>query len=214
MNTSSLSITSPISRMYTTNDHILSYPENISSTKSHIIRAEGKNWEYKDFLLPVYHKRHIKQLHRKNLGSKMMIYYLPNRQPLTVFQPIDDGILAALSLFQYFDEDTGNISYFLYKISKEKTDHLVHLFMDLNLDHLWTTPCYSTNQQTTTFTTDQTQPIPTKNTSNIVSFLFALSLIYGKYDIKHNILHPSPSLFPSLDNFCLMRITSPFFNTH
>lgn len=64
-------------------NNILSIDTQTQGEKTYTLKAEGCVFLLADFTLPVFHKRKIKHLHRKNLGKKMTIFALPSQPALT-----------------------------------------------------------------------------------------------------------------------------------
>lgn len=125
----------------------------------------------------VYHKKDIKVISLKNLWENMSVFHISSR-PEAIEKEIDkDSFLQAVSLFKWFDEETWSQYYFFPKFpinEIEKTNWILSkLWFDIQLE--------KTNKGVTLpYFAQEVEDI-----SSSFSFLFALTLLHGKLDIKN-----------------------------
>lgn len=124
----------------------------------------------------VYHKKDIKVISLKNLWENMSVFHISSRPEIIEKSLNKESFLQAVSLFKWFDEEAWSQYYFFPKFpinEIEKTNWILSkLGFDIQLE--------KTNKGVTIpYFSQETEDISSK-----FSFLFALTLLYGKLDIK------------------------------
>lgn len=162
-------------------NHLLTISnENIPQTKEYTYSAGGYIFSDFDKGVIVLHKKDFKITNLKNLGDGMnVIYYTKKNNENINFQ---QGIYEdALRLFNGFDEETGQRYYFIpslwEKDMQEKNNILKH-FSACEIKK--TAKGAMVELQHTK--EDRTQEKP--QNEDMLSYLFGLTLIYGKFDAK------------------------------
>lgn len=104
--------------------------EKVDSLKTYLADFGSCSLNIDDVMLPVYHKRQIKTMHRKEVGQKMIVYALHERKSFVEekFDVVAFG--EAFGLFHAFNEETGELYHFLYQKSEKELEkfnkHLLH----------------------------------------------------------------------------------------
>ncbi len=124
----------------------------------------------------VYHKKEIKVISLKNLWENMSIFFISMRDQNIESKINTESFLQALSIFKWFDEDTGLQYYFFprFPINEIEKTNLI-------LSKLW---IESQLQKTNKWVLIPYFNQNNEEISSKFSFLFALTLLYGKLDIK------------------------------
>ena len=138
-----------------------------------------------------YHKKQIKQIQRKDLGQKMIIYQFVDNLPHCNLLAWN-AYLTALSLFSWFDEETWKKYCYLPHISPQQANTYQHI-----LTKIW----YDTKATIDTYKHfviaeihDWHTSIPTLewalewNDETIISLLRWLVLVYGKRSMQWETL--------------------------
>jgi len=125
----------------------------------------------------VYHKKDIKVISLKNLWENMSVFHVSSRPEIIEKNLNKESFLQAVSLFKWFDEETWSQYYFFprFPINEiEKTNWILSkLGFDIQLE--------KTNKGVTIpYFIQEAEDISSK-----FSFLFALTLLHGKLDIKN-----------------------------
>ena len=167
----------------------LSAVQNTSKEFKHTI--EWSLFADYDKLIPIEHKKQRKTLQFKELSDKMSICYVSNRT-----QNISDSIknldstwaTAALGLFKGMDESTNKRYAFLYKYPTNNINILNHQLLILGLN----ISTHKTDKGVIVQLPEKSQGsigFDDTNVNTTTSFLFMLTLLYGKFDIREWALH-------------------------
>lgn len=153
---------------------------DIPQHKTYTYVLDNYQIESTDTLLFVYQKRAWKLINLKNLGDGMQIAFSP-KNPITT-EALDfqkDQFLNILSLFQGFNEETWIKYHFLpfwnwdILLLRELLTILSYSEINIEKTKWWTIISWLT----------KTYLFP-ETTEDHLSFLFALALIYGKFEGK------------------------------
>lgn len=139
---------------------------------------------------PVFieHKRKIKVQPFKELWDTMSVFYISNRKQSPRTSPMQinhNGILAALMLYKWYDESSDKNYSFLYKYPVNNVNvlntqlHLLGIAARVNVTEKWLI-----------VSSDSTANLWENNTDIdvIINYLFMLTLLYGKMDIRDTAL--------------------------
>ncbi len=153
--------------------------ENILKTKEY---CHNVSWyEFCDFdkLLIVYHKKQFKIINLKDLGDKMWVIMIWEKDEELNNLELDlKSVESALKLFEGFDEETGNKYYFLYKFKESELE-----ILNKNLSKL--------GVKTEAKKTEKwicCDYLEEELEYNPASFLFGLTLVYWDFVIKNGDL--------------------------
>lgn len=144
-----------------------------------------------DKLIPIEHKKQRKTLQFKELSDKMAVCYVSSRT-----QNIADwlwnletaGAIAALGLFRWLDESNNKRYAFLYKYPTNNINILNHQLSMLGLG----ASTHKTEKWVIVQLPEKAQGsigFDDANVNTTISFLFMLTLLYGKFDIREWALH-------------------------
>ncbi len=181
--------------MFVDRNHILcvSPEEVISSEVSDDIQQRGNKKMYQHVLsgcvlesfdkkVFVWHKKEIKEVFWKDLWNKMSVFWLESssdnndKKKYGVLDP--QSIVAGLSFFQAYDEERGETYCFLPRYSVDKMEILKQKLSDISIDL-----DIRSTEKWVVFSAHDELVDP-----QILGYLFGLSLIYGKRDIKEGDL--------------------------
>ncbi|MCK9467480.1 MAG: hypothetical protein M0P94_04100 [Candidatus Absconditabacterales bacterium] len=128
----------------------------------------------------VYHKKQLKIIHLKDLGDKMGVFMVGQRdEEINDVDLILESVENALKLFSGFDENTGEKYHFLAKYSENK-------MKDLNIK------LQKLGSKIIVNKTEKGFCIKNKNEEELkydpINFLFGLRLVYGDLNIKEKNL--------------------------
>jgi hypothetical protein len=153
---------------------------NIPQLKEYTYEANGYQFSSYDKGIIVLHKKELKIINLKNLGDTMTVIY--NKTTPEIKEEFDqDACLQALYLFQGFNETTGETYYFLPKYGEKDKSALNEILFKLGTSlHV---------QNTDKGCIVQGEYKPKEEKDQILSFLFGLTLVYGKLEIKKNSLN-------------------------
>lgn len=178
-------------KLYKDNHNILCIGEYENTNKQYTQIVEWYTITDYDKTVIVEHKRVFKNIQFKDIGEKMSVCYITNRN-----QYIADSIkwldmgwaVAALWLFKWFDENSNKKYAFLYKYPSNNINILNHQLTILGIKtqvhktEKWLIVQLPDNANTNISFGDASMDA-------IISFLFVLSVLYGKLDIKQWLLH-------------------------
>lgn len=159
---------------------------NIPKLKKYDNIASGYCFSDYDKWVLVYHKKEIKIINLKNLWNTMNIFYVIKRSLLKTDQINKKWFELAFKLFNWFDENSGNTYYFIPRIKESEV-----WILNQNLIKLWIDIKIEKNEKWFVVNKIWWLDDSTKELSNIesidelISFLFATILIYGKMEIKN-----------------------------
>ena len=124
------------------------------------------------------HKKEIRIINLKNLGDNMSIIYIKKNSYSNKILD-HEAVIHAFCLFESFDENTGQKYYFIPKFQEKNLGNTNIILEKLNIP--------ITIQKTIKGFCIHNTP-STKLQKKYFSFLFGLSLLYGKLTIKNNEL--------------------------
>jgi len=165
--------------MFIDKNNLLCQSQPTNKTKEYKYIIDGYNIQDFDKPIYIYHKKQIKIINFKDLGDKMAVFYI-NQHPTKLPTKLNTkSFILAFNLYPWFDEETGTKYGFLPKFSHHKIDTtntiLTKLKQKTSLQNTDKWICSSIFQ-------DDFQDI------DYISFLFGLTLLFGKFDIKNNDL--------------------------
>lgn len=150
---------------------------NIPNSKEYRNLVSGYSFSSTDKWILVYHKKQIKTISLKNLWENISVFHISFRPEIIEKDLNKESFLQAVSLFKWFDEETWTQYYFFprFPINEiEKTNWILSkLGFKIQIEQ--------TNKGITIPYFIQ----PSEDMSSKFSFLFALTLLYGKLDIKN-----------------------------
>lgn len=149
--------------------------KNISQNKEFTQIVSGFKFSDFDKWMIVYHKKQFKIVNLKDLWDKMWVIMVGEHDDEYDYMELDiESMESALKLFDWFNEESGEKYFFLYKYGENKmvelNEKLIKLWSKINLskDEKWITIPYSDKELV----------------FNPISFLFWLILVYGTFQIK------------------------------
>ena len=149
--------------------------ENIPQNKEFTQIVSWFKFSDFDKWMIVYHKKQFKIVNLKDLWDKMWVIMVWEHDDEYDDMELDiESMESALKLFDWFDEETWNKYFFLYRYGENKmqelNDRLEKLWSNIKLskDEKWITIPYSDEELV----------------YNPISFLFWLILVYGIFQIK------------------------------
>lgn len=163
---------------------------HIPSIKEYRFSLAGKPISSPDKGALVYHKRQRKLIHLKNLGDGMQLCYL-QKTPLPDYELNIAMLEKTLAMFSGFNEETGEKYRFLPFYSKE----IKRLQQELS-DHFGISCHISKEQQGTFIRGLQKDWSAPESDEELVSYLFALVFLYGKFEIKNQELIAAKAHIP------------------
>lgn len=151
---------------------------NIPQIKEYHYQIEAKKFSGYDQGILVYHKKQWKIINFKNLGNKMQIAYL-NKQYLTTPSFHTEQLENILAIFHGFDEESGESYHFLPFFSKNLDD-----FQKLLDQTFWLSLEIQRSAQATKIHHLAKNFTFPSELGDQLSMLFALVLVYGKWEEK------------------------------
>ncbi len=152
---------------------------NIPETKEYCHNVSG--YEFCDFdkWIIAYHKNKFKIINLKDLWDKMWVIMVWKKDEELMDLKLDTkSVESALKMFEWFDEETGEKYYFLYKFKEWSLDglneNLNKLGIKTRLEKTEKWICCNYSQEELEY--------------NPASFLFGLTLVYGDFIIKNGDL--------------------------
>ena len=130
-----------------------------------------------DSTIFTFHKNEIKETQRKDLGKTMSVFTFHMREWLDK-KKTTTGIKKAITLFPSFDENTGVTTYFFPKTKNKKIQDIEQFMQEENID-INTTK----NNKHNAIILNKKIPL-----EEYADFFLTLAVIYGKWEIKKNIL--------------------------
>lgn len=148
---------------------------NIPQTKQYSYNVSGYSFSDFDKWIIVYHKKQFKIINLKDLWDKMWVILVWEHDDEYDEMKLDlESMESALKIFDWFDENTGEKYYFLYKFGESKMNELQE-----KLSILW-----SKIQLEKTEKWICLPLIDEELVYNPISFFFGLVLVYGNMQIK------------------------------
>lgn len=188
--------------LYIDNQNLLCISHTIDNPKEYSQELSGYTITNTDRVLAVLHKKQIKQIHFKDIGSSMAVFYISGRKK-TIYDNWKhlsvDGALTALLFFKSYSETRKSSYAFLYKYP---SNNINILNTQLGLLKL---PAKALQTEEGLIITTEREPQNNDNTlgtmHDIVSFLYILTLLYGKFDIKDGLLHSAAIHMPLFGSY-------------
>ena len=148
---------------------------NIPKTKEYSYNVSGYVFSDFDKWIIVYHKKQFKIINLKDLWDKMWVILVWEHDDEYDEMKLDlESMESALKIFDWFDENTGEKYYFLYKFGENKMNELQE-----KLDKLWS--------KIELRKTEKWICLPLVDEElvyNPISFLFGLVFVYWNFQIK------------------------------
>ena len=160
-------------------NHLLTIEHpNLSTTKDYAVSFPSYIIKSKDKGILIFNKRQWKILHLKEISEWMQVCYL-QENPIENYEINKWMIVNALAIFQWFNEETWEKYYYLPFFSK----WIGELQQIINNSFGFDVMIKKESQGTfiRNFSTDFSYP---KNKNDILSFLFALVLLYWNFEEK------------------------------
>lgn len=169
-------------------NNILCASETLEQGKQYTHTFDGYSVSSYDKTVFVEHKKSIKTIQYKDMGSTMSVFYVANRKASLRKEPLvlnQNGALSALTLYKWYDESTDNHYAFLYKYPSNN----VHI-LNTQLQILGIQAHIDATEKWLIVSSDQNGRIDqsTAEVEVIMSYLFVLALLYGKLDIRESSL--------------------------
>jgi len=158
-------------------NHLLSISNpNIPANKEYFYNVSGYNFSSYDKWLIVLHKKDLKIINLKNLGDNMSVLYLADRKDLIQKKINLNWFTTWLCFFPWFDEKSWERYYFIPKFPENQIS-----WLNSTISKLWIwLKIEKTNKGIFV-----NWKISVDNQSDFISQLFALILIYWKFDIRN-----------------------------
>jgi len=158
--------------------------EKLYTGKTYRHNFQWFDFEEENCIFYVWHKKEIKQIESKNLGSTMNVFFLKDwtlkLDELTY--DIKSWILTACQIFSAFDEENGwfynFLPYFPTKAVEEKNELFKKLWLNINLSNSPKWVLIKNNELHSKIM------IEDLNIEWKIWFLFGLILLYGKFENK------------------------------
>lgn len=161
------------------NNLLTIFNENILQTKKYTYSAGGYTFSDFDTGIIVLHKKEWKLINLKNLGDNMSVVYTAPREGIeTIFDK--NSFTNGLCLFDSFDENTGEKYYFIPKFAEKEIE-----VTNKKLEQLGISAKIEKSEKWCLIIWNLE---PKEYSGKYFSFLFALTLLYGRLDIKNNEL--------------------------
>ena len=154
--------------------------ENLDTGKQYAQDFQGYRFSSRNKLMFVAHKKEIKLIELKNIGSTMGVFYCSERKEIESLALDLGAFVGASQIFGAWDEEKGNQYFFLPYFSPSKIvemqERLDALGSELKLE----------NSEKGVLARGENG----KNLQNLesleenISFLFGLTILYGKFEAK------------------------------
>jgi len=152
---------------------------NVPQTKEYSYNVGGYTFSDFDKGMVILHKKERKIINLKNLGDNMSVCYITPRANIqTTFDT--EGFIKGLCLFESFDENTGKKYYFIPKFAEKDVEATNKKLEILGIQ--------ATIEKTEKWCLIKGDIQAKEHRGKYTSFLFALTLLYGKMTIKNNEL--------------------------
>ncbi len=153
--------------------------ENIPQVKKYTYDVSGYVFSDFDKWIIIYHKKQFKIINLKDLWDKMWIVLVWEHDDEYDDMKLDlESMESTLKIFDWFDENTGEKYYFLYKFGENKMNELqeklVKLWSKIKLKKTDKWICFPLIDEELIY--------------NPISFLFGLVLVYGNFQTKNGDL--------------------------
>lgn len=165
---------------FDTETKLLCASETLNEAKEYSQTVGGYSFSSFDKEVIVWHKKQFKIVNIKDLGDKMSVFY--RKEDSNIQNNLNtNSFSTGLGLFNAFDEKTGNQYNFLYKYHENKLEELNKYLEQANIDN-------KIIKNDKWICLDKFIGSEISELEDIASFLFALTLLYGKLDIKNGEL--------------------------
>ena len=165
---------------------------NIPQFKEYRFSLAGKQIVSYDKGVLVYHKRQRKLMNLKNVGEGMQLCYL-QKKPLPEYNFNISMLTKTLAMFAGFNEETGEKYRFLPFYSRDVEKLQEELSDDFGIY------CQISKEQQGTFIRGlQESWSAAESDEELLTYLFALVFLYGKFEIKNQELIAAKAHIPLL----------------
>lgn len=170
-------------------NRILCASETIEQGKVYSHEFHWAHISSHDKITFVEHKKQIKTIQFKDIGSNMSVFYIADRKTALWKEPLTLDIawaVNALTLYKWYDESTDKNYAFLYKYPTNNVN-----ILNTQLHLLWLEAGVHKTEKWLIIDTQVVKNAigsDTTNVDTIISYLFMLTLLYGKMDIKDTSL--------------------------
>ena len=165
------------------NNHLLCIEDTTLDTgKIYQQQFQGYHISEKNKLLFVLHKKEIKLMELKNIGSTMGVFYIGGRQPFQLLRLVPEFVQLAGEHFGGFDEETGERYYFFPFFPPQRMEAMNAICSKLNI------PLQLQQSAKGVISAwRETNNSPTAangGMEQLLGHLFGLVLLYGKFEHK------------------------------
>lgn len=159
---------------------------NESREYSHIL--SWFSFSRHDTMVVAKHKKELKIINWKNIGDGMSVFYFLPRKEFVLETINQSWFSFAFGMFQWFDEETWKTNSFLYKVSEKELESIQN-FLNINQQDL---KLNKTEKwifvEWKVLSWDAVWEKDLWDVDFVVSFLFALTLLYGIFEVKNKEL--------------------------
>lgn len=164
--------------MFVDENHILCVENAQEGPRMYSQVLSGFVAESYDKKVLVWHKKQVKEIDWKDLWNTMSVFFVENRGDI-LDVPLDPkSIVAGIALYKAYDEEAGQVYYFLPKYSTSRMQKLCH-----DLDSVGVNLDIVENDKWVIFT--QHEELDETHT---LSFFFGLSLAFGNWELREGDL--------------------------
>jgi len=168
-------------------NNILCIQKDTNTNKKHTQIFDWKIISEYNFLLPVLHKKEIKELNFKEIWDNMSIFFIKNSfQTYQKFNQKWSDFL--IHFFEWYDEETGKKYNFFPKINTNKFG-----IIQTNLQKLWIKTNFTKENW---IKTEYLKINPAEKLEEIISFLFTATIFYWNIEISNSDLKSAKIHFP------------------
>lgn len=162
--------------------------ESLDTGKTYHHNFQWMNFESKNCIFYVWHKKEIKLINSKDLWSTMTIFFIKDSmlEINSINENLKYWIINAWQIFSAFDEDNGwtynFIPYFQTKLIDGKNQIFEKLWLNISLKNSSKWILVENNEF------QEIRNIKDLNIEWKIGFLFGLILLYGKFESKDDKL--------------------------
>jgi len=149
---------------------------DIDNNKDYIINLESKTIQSKNINTIVLKKNNIEEIDLKNIWDWFECFLGQKRNSISEYDISKNNIILAFSLFDWFDENSGQIYFFCPKVKKSKIDEIIKYYL-LDIKILENRLFLDKNKIWQNLDLDF---------FGCLDLIFWLSILYGKINIKNN----------------------------
>lgn len=178
-------------------NRLLVSSEELQTTKKYIQHIQWYAVESYDKTVLVLHKKQCKEVHFKELGDTMQAIYISTRAK-HLFENIESldvtGAISWLLFFQWINEKLWNTYNYLYKYPHWQANILQNQLSLLDIPA--TVSLVDDSYVAVSSSTKGSLEYDKNNMWPLMSFLYILTLIYGKFTIQQDCLHSATIHMP------------------